>query len=71
MLCPNQFQEIGKSACVPEERLLGDLRRSVPQNRQVHLHIIECNSPAVKPSRFPVVLQGDADHLSFWDGKMQ
>ena len=30
-----------REAAWAEERLLGDLQRSVPQNGRVHLHIIE------------------------------
>ena len=32
---------IAREAVWAEERLLGDLRQSVPQNGRVHLHIIE------------------------------
>ena len=35
------MRALQREAAWAEERLLGDLRQSVPQNGRVHLHIIE------------------------------
>ena len=57
------LQALSSSAWA-EERLLGDLWQSVPQNGRVHLHIIEKLSPATLVTGLPGRVSGQEDLCS-------